>query len=557
MRARSFLSPSEAMAADEALKRTDAGTDSSELATRLTRRIDRLLEAGGQKAIVVCAYYNGVEVAHAGGGMVRHGRTHLPVPVGPGSLFPVMSVSKGIAAAALLASVDAGDLDFEAPARSVWPRFTHGRIRDLASHRACVPLLPFFVAASILSLFVRRLPGGHRGWPLLFSALCYLVATVATRRRRSIGLFATYHQMSFSCLFVRLLEGACGRPFRLVVRQRVLEPLQLHGTDSQGADSEGYLGEVPPAADARIVRMEVPPCGASRLRRGAEAAAAGPADGSLLRWLLLHFVAPLEAWLICALANSQGFRRILLPSSNGYFTARMVARVFGAVANGGVVSVDNGRTTLRLASAAAVADVAGRVCDASRDVRSVHPDTGPRPANHPLPARESSGWFPWASRELHGRHAARRVLNSEGMGGSAAWADPQSRLAVSVLKSTYEPLSALGGSLSPDVIELAAEVRVALGLAEEGDADTLRGRAAGHANADTPQPPPSDEGPGEGPLWLREAQERLQDVPAPVQVGGQSNGARQVRIVSHAADRLADASTQMSGGKVANHRRAP
>ena len=44
-------------------------------------------------------------------------------------------------------------------------------------------------------------------------------------------------------------------------------------------------------------------------------------------------------------------------------------------------------------------------------------------------------------------------------GGTAAWADPHERLAVCVLKSVYEPLSALGGSISPDVVICAAELR--------------------------------------------------------------------------------------------------
>ena len=81
------------------------------------------------------------------------------------------------------------------------------------------------------------------------------------------------------------------------------------------------------------------------------------------------------------------------------------------------------------------------------------------------PARLSCGWFPWATVELHGKAAARHVLNSEGMGGSVAWADPSSGLAVAILRSVYEPLSALGGSISPDAVEMAAAVREGLGLA--------------------------------------------------------------------------------------------
>ena len=44
-------------------------------------------------------------------------------------------------------------------------------------------------------------------------------------------------------------------------------------------------------------------------------------------------------------------------------------------------------------------------------------------------------------------------------------ADPASGLAVCVLKNVYEPLCVLGGSVSPDVCDLAAIIREAFGVA--------------------------------------------------------------------------------------------
>ena len=181
------------------------------------------------------------------------------------------------------------------------------------------------------------------------------------------------------------------------------------------------------------------------------------------------------------LCNLVSWRRLLLPSSNGYFTAQAVGRVFGSLANRGLVRVDPAHegdggggggadgVWARLASEEVVADVTRRIADPTNDVASTHPDHGELAADASTPARESSGWCPWASLELHGATAARRVINSEGMGGTAAWADPKERLAVCVLKSVYEPLSALGGSISPDVIVCAAELRSCLGIASESD----------------------------------------------------------------------------------------
>ena len=135
--------------------------------------------------------------------------------------------------------------------------------------------------------------------------------------------------------------------------------------------------------------------------------------------------------------NATWWRRLLLPSSNGYFTGRALGRIFGALANGGRVRVDTdggvGRGTAAgagggggggkggggkgearggeawgvLASEAAVREIASCVADASRDVASDHPDLGSLPLDDPYPARDSSGFFPWATPELHGPSSSR------------------------------------------------------------------------------------------------------------------------------------------------------
>ena len=82
-------------------------------------------------------------------------------------------------------------------------------------------------------------------------------------------------------------------------------------------------------------------------------------------------------------------------------------------------------------------------------------------------ARLSCGFFPWASPDLHGRAGSggtATALNHEGMGGSMAYADPETGLAICVLKNVYEPLSVLSGSISPDACEIAAQIRQELGI---------------------------------------------------------------------------------------------
>ena len=53
---------------------------------------------------------------------------------------------------------------------------------------------------------------------------------------------------------------------------------------------------------------------------------------------------------------------------------------------------------------------------------------------------------------------------SDPKGGFAAYACPESGLSLCVMKTVYEPLVAIGGSISPDVCEIAATVREELEL---------------------------------------------------------------------------------------------
>jgi len=68
--------------------------------------------------------------------------------------------------------------------------------------------------------------------------------------------------------------------------------------------------------------------------------------------------------------------------------------------------------------------------------------------------------------DLHGEAGVSgRVLNHEGMGGCMAYADPDTKLSIVVLKNVYEPLTVIGGSVSPDVCEITRDIRKALGIA--------------------------------------------------------------------------------------------
>lgn len=450
---RSLMTAEEALHADEVLRAH--GTRLAAFMELVAGTMVQGLTGKRQRAVVVCVYYRGEEVLYLGGGVVKHcGSAHVrPRPVERTDLFAGFSVSKGLAAATLLAALDETGVAWDAPAATYWPACGPGvSIGDLASHRGrCQQLLACLGAILIWGFF--------GWWPRLFRWMTAYLAWRARSVKEKVKT-ASYHQISFSFFMVALIEAVAGTPFRDAVAARLTNKLALPG--------EMFLGEVPPAIDARVVRVEAPPCGAGKLERTRRTSAASTqSDGSWARWVLHTLVAPLEGRVIVWFCNRPQWRRILLPSSNGVFTARAVARVYGCLANHGgvrVVGNDGVARPVRLASENAVDDLARCISSPCHDVAGDHPDAGWRPRDHAEPARLSRGWFPWASAELHGAEAARTVLNAEGMGGSASWADPTTGLAVCVLKSVYEPLAALSGSISPDTVRIAEAVRAGLGL---------------------------------------------------------------------------------------------
>ena len=134
------------------------------------------------------------------------------------------------------------------------------------------------------------------------------------------------------------------------------------------------------------------------------------------------------------IGNARFFLRPCLPSSNGFFTARAVGAMYGAIANGGALA--DGR---RILSAAMVTELRQRASDASQDV-----------AGFPRPGRQTCGWSPWLGAQVEARVQNSRqtedaaptrlaILGHDGMGGSCAYADLDNNIAIAVLKTAFSP----------------------------------------------------------------------------------------------------------------------
>lgn len=142
--------------------------------------------------------------------------------------------------------------------------------------------------------------------------------------------------------------------------------------------------------------------------------------------LMLCVAAVLESVVCVGLANCRLFLRLCLPSSNGTFTARALGRLYGALANGGVLA--DGTVVL---SAAACAQLETLSLDMSLDV-----------GGFPAAGRQTCGFSPWLGAQCESRWRSPgrlAILGHTGMGGCCAYADLSSGLAVAVLKNAFSP----------------------------------------------------------------------------------------------------------------------
>ena len=246
-----------------------------------------------------------------------------------------------------------------------------------------------------------------------------------------------------------------------------------------------------------------------------------------LRQLLLRPVLWTIAWLECcilvAVGNSVAWSQLCLPSSNGYFTAIGVARMYGALANEGTVDVwrparhegdedgdddereevyaydgDDGKGHNRVHGGKAGSSDGGGYEGGDRKERSdegrveardrgnggkhgttttvrllskdtlrgllgkLGPDvtTAGSPAVvSPLSSRLSCGFSPWYDTQLHGPDAE-GTLGHSGIGGCTAFCDPKSGLSVCFMTSMFRPMClGLENDKSPELFAVCDAIR--------------------------------------------------------------------------------------------------
>jgi CubicO group peptidase (beta-lactamase class C family) len=300
----------------------------------------------------------------------RRGR----VPWSADTATMVFSATKGMASTVIHRLVDRGLIDYEAPVAEYWPAFgANGKsnitVRQVMRHQAGLSALHGASTADLLNheLMEERLAAAAPGY--------------------SFGKPA-YHALTYGWLVSGLARAVTGRGMRELFRRELAEPL---GTDGL------HLGRPPvdsPTQPAQIIMPQ-----------------------SAIQNPVFNAMAP----KIAALRLSAGFGSLYfpgvkavaqgdiplmdgeIPAANGVATARGLARMYGAIANGGRID------GTRFLSRELVAGLSGR--------RSLRPD-----GNLLIPLAFHLGYHRVPFDAIPG-------FGHVGLGGSLGWADPDSGLA--------------------------------------------------------------------------------------------------------------------------------
>ncbi len=326
---------------------------------------------GGALAV----YVDGQPAVDAWAGWADRGG-HVPWSADTAAM--VFSATKGMAATVIHRLADRGLIDYEAPVAEYWPEFgANGKsaltVREVMRHTAGLSGLRGATKEDLLDHVVmeERLAAAAPG--------------------RLLGKSA-YHALTFGWLMSGLARAVTGKDMRVLFREELAEPLNSDGF---------HLGRPPAGSPTRAAEIIMPQniLGNAVVdcvtRRVANQLSGG--------WRSMYFPG-----VISAVQGDIPMLDAEIPAANGVVTARALARMYGAIANGGEID------GTRFLSRELVAGLTGR--------RSLQPD---RNLFVPLAFHLGYHSLPIGNMMPGFGHV--------GLGGSVGWADPADGVAFAVV----------------------------------------------------------------------------------------------------------------------------
>jgi len=298
------------------------------------------------------------------GGWADRKRT---VPFDERTLAPVFSTTKAVAALMIARLVAAGRLDYGQAVASVWPEFAQAgkaavTIEQLISHQAGLPGFPEPMDPAL--------------W-VDWDAICAKLAAMAPMWPP--GSASGYHPVTVGYLVGEIFRRVDGRTIGTAFRQDIGEPFGL----------DLWVG-LPADAEDRVAELQRP--------------SAMPEFGEINEPTRAAFLAP---WSSAAGKAGADYRRMEVPSTNGYATAESLARLMGALANDGWLEGDE------ILSPALIAE-------ASRERIRGQDLVLPFVMSWAAGFMRNEPNFPWGP--------GARTFGHSGWGGACAFADPERKL---------------------------------------------------------------------------------------------------------------------------------
>lgn len=342
--------------------------------TEVLRRVVEHRRGGGA---AVCVYHRGRAVVDVWAGA----RDAAGTPWDRETVAMSFSTTKGVVATALHCLVDRGLVDYDVPVADYWPEFAAAgkervTVRQLLSHSAGLHRLRGVIDHAHQML----------DWDHVVAALAAEAPAYAPGTRHG------YHGITYGFLVGELIRRVSGKTVHQVIQDEIVDPLELDGM---------FVG-IAPDARHRLAELLMRFGDGRRVERVAARLERVP-------WLR----PAVEAFAVTELDRlllSETVHDAELPALNGCFTARSLARMYAALANGGEL---DGRRIVSAETLAQATEVQSR----SRDVVVGFPMQW-RLGYHL--AATSRGVLP-------------RGFGHFGYGGSGAWADPERDLAVAMV----------------------------------------------------------------------------------------------------------------------------
>jgi len=335
-------------------------------------RIVATHKRGGGAAVAV--YHRGELVVDAWTGA----RDAAGDPWRSDTMVMSFSTTKGVVATTVHRLVDRGLIDYDEPVATYWPEFAAAgkeriTVRQLLNHSAGLHHLRDVISDAYEML----------DWDLVTSRLA------AEAPRYTPGTRHGYHGITYGFLVGEVIRRVTGMTVPEAVEAEIVKPLDL----------DGMMIGVPPDARDRVAQLLVKFGNAERTERFARSAA----RAAWLRPAIDTFIVPESDRLFASNEVLDG----PIPAINGCFTARSLARMYAALAGGGVLDGERflSNETLRRAT---------EIQTTGRDIV-----VG-------FPMRWRLGYHVAAT----SRGIIPNGFGHFGFGGSGAWADPDNDLAV-------------------------------------------------------------------------------------------------------------------------------